>query len=253
VVINPDAVFGSMGQTSFAVESPVEIRRGLFDIDLLGGFSYCGDYGASGATSFIQKVGLIGRFCSIASRVSIGAYEHPTNWLSTHPLFYGDFAHWNEVEAYQKRNSFALWKSSHRYETEVNSGSQVQIGNDVWIGEGAFIRRGITIGNGAVIASHAVVTKDVPPYAIVGGVPARIIRYRFEAAIIAELERLQWWHYGFTALEGVDFTSIDEAITEIDRNIQSGLAEPYEVVVLEISAEDVQVYKVDPATGTLVT
>ena len=70
----------------------------------------------------------------------------------------------------------------------------VEIGNDVWIGEGAFLVGGITIEDGAVILAHAVVTKDVPPYAIVGGVPARIIKYRYDEETIAFLLRVKWWN-----------------------------------------------------------
>ena len=70
----------------------------------------------------------------------------------------------------------------------------VKIGNDCWIGEGAFLVGGITIGDGAVILAHAVVTKDVPPYAIVGGVPAKIQKYRYDEETIDFLQKIQWWN-----------------------------------------------------------
>src|SRR5699024_8636000 len=75
------------------------------------------------------------------------------------------------------------------------------IGNDVWIGHGAIIQAGITVGDGAVIASNAVVTKDIPPYAIVGGIPAKIIKYRFSDEMIAAMSQIAWWDWDRLTLE----------------------------------------------------
>lgn len=80
---------------------------------------------------------------------------------------------------------------------QTNPVRRVIIGNDVWIGDGVFIKSGVVIGDGAVIGANAVITKDVPPYAIVAGVPARIIKYRFENEIIQNLKKIQWWNYDF--------------------------------------------------------
>src|SRR3546814_801459 len=97
--------------------------------------------------------------------------------------------------------------------------TKITVGNDVWIGEGVFIRRGVIIGDGAIVAARSVVTRDVPPYAIVGGVPAKVIRYRFEPAIVDELLKLEWWKYGLTAVSGADFTDIASCIDTIAKNI----------------------------------
>ncbi len=103
----------------------------------------------------------IGRFCSIARDVTIQlGGEHHTNWVTTYP--FGDF-----------------FSQINRKENYAKSKGDVTIGNDVWIGHGAMILSGVTIGSGAVVAANAVVTKDVAPYAIVGGNPAKVIRYRF--------------------------------------------------------------------------
>lgn len=122
----------------------------------------------------------IGRFCSIASDVSIIVGTHPTNFVSTSPAF------------------FSLRKQNGKTYVDRQLFEEIQartiIGNDVWIGEDVRIMGGVKIGNGAIVGARALVVKDVPPYAIVGGVPAKIIRYRFNESIIKELQLLQWWN-----------------------------------------------------------
>lgn len=119
----------------------------------------------------------IGKYTSIAARVTIMlGGEHNVDWVSTYP-FNPIFPQAQGILGHPK--------------TKGN----VTIGHDVWLGLGSFILSGVTIGNGAVVAAHSVVTKDVPPYAIVGGNPAKIIRYRFTPDIIARLEQMAWWNW----------------------------------------------------------
>lgn len=121
----------------------------------------------------------------------------------------------------------------------------------MWIGEGVFIRRGVTIGDGAVVGSRAVVTTDVPPYAIVGGTPARVIRYRFADTAIERLLASQWWAYGLNALDGVDYTDIDRALDRIEENIADG-AELYTGAICAVGGEDgVKEVVFDEASGEL--
>lgn len=128
----------------------------------------------------------IGKYCSIASNVRVVFGNHPTkNWISTHPLFYSK----------KLPNSKPLVNST-RFDENVYVGETNYysiIGNDVWIGSDVLLLNGLTIGDGAIVAAGAVVTKDVPPYAIVGGVPARIIKFRFCQEDIRFLEQLKWW------------------------------------------------------------
>lgn len=121
----------------------------------------------------------IGNFCSIANNVMIGLGQHPTNLISTHPIFY-------------KKTGFskAFFKHIDFQEEKVT-----YIGNDVWIGNGALIMDGVHVGDGAIIAARAVVTKDIPPYAVVGGVPAKVLKYRFSNDIILALMELKWWEW----------------------------------------------------------
>jgi acetyltransferase-like isoleucine patch superfamily enzyme len=120
----------------------------------------------------------IGRYCSIADKVEIllGG-NHRMEWVSTYPF-----------SALR-----SLWPKAPRTEDYHVSRGDVVIGNDVWLGSGAMILSGITIGHGAVVAARAVVTKDVPPYGIVGGNPAALIRYRFDEATVAALLETAWW------------------------------------------------------------
>jgi virginiamycin A acetyltransferase len=122
---------------------------------------------------------VIGRFCSIAAEVRfiMNGGNHPTDWLTTYPFpVFG-----NGWEAAMPPS----WPSR----------GDTLVGHDVWIGYGAVIMPGVKIGNGAIVATASVVTRDVPPYAIVGGNPASIIRYRFDEATIARLEAIRWWDW----------------------------------------------------------
>lgn len=129
----------------------------------------------------------IGKFCSIAHGVIVGPGKHPlNNFVSTHPSFYSVHK--------QCGSTF----SDAQYFDEMGF---VAIGNDVWIGANAIILDDVVIGNGAVIGANAVVTKDVPAYAIVGGTPAKIIKYRFSEEDIIFLEKLEWWNKDFEWLQ----------------------------------------------------
>lgn len=138
----------------------------------------------------------IGSYCSIASYCAIGGGKHPTNYVSTSPIFYN------------KKNSPLFCDNK-----------KVIIGNDVWIGESVFIKDGIKVGNGAIIGAHSVVTHDVPPYAIVAGVPAKIIRYRFKENQIKELENIKWWNMNDMQLEELinKFDNIDEFLKAVKK------------------------------------
>ena len=140
----------------------------------LGDMSYV----ANGARIYFAD---IGKFCSIGPDSRIGLGVHPTSvFVSTHPAFYA-----------VKSSAAVSLVSSDKFPDH----RRCVIGNDVWIGADCKILDGVSIGDGAVVGAGAVVTRDVPPYAIVGGVPARIIRYRFDAATIRALFELQWWDW----------------------------------------------------------
>ena len=120
----------------------------------------------------------IGKFCSIANYVFIGGAEHPMQWVSTSPVFQ-NAKHSGPTKRFAKHN--------------LPASKRTIIENDVWIAHGAIIKAGVKIGNGAVVGAGAIVTKDVPPYAIVAGNPAKIIKYRFDEKTIQGLLNSQWW------------------------------------------------------------
>jgi len=137
-----------------------------------------GSYTYIGRGSEIHNT-IIGKFCSIGPKVLCGLGKHPANtFVSTHPVFFST--------AKQAQITFADKNYYNEFE-------KIVIGNDVWVGARAMILDGVKIGDGAIVGAGAVVTKDVPPYAIVGGVPARIIRYRFQEDEIKYLLNLKWW------------------------------------------------------------
>lgn len=88
----------------------------------------------------------------------------------------------------------------------------IEIGNDVWIGDGVFVKNGVKIGDGAVIGARAVVTKDVPPYAIVGGIPAKVIRYRFDEKVVQDLMKLKWWNLDDETIKQIPYENVEDAI-----------------------------------------
>ena len=155
----------------------------------VGAFSYYSGfhhkYSFEGCVRYLDKRRkdvdklIIGKYCSIGSGavfVMGGNQGHRADWVSTFPFYY-------------QANIFKDAKNS--YEKVGNT----TIGNDVWIGSEAMIMPGITIGSGAIIAARAVVTKDVEPYAVVGGNPAEFIKYRFTEERISELLKLKWWNW----------------------------------------------------------
>jgi acetyltransferase-like isoleucine patch superfamily enzyme len=155
--------------------------------------------GIIGKHTYINKYCLIdrntksiGNFCSIAYGVKTGLGNHPTKWASTHPF------------AYDKKYGFV--SNSRAFEEQTKE--YCIIGNDVWIGANAIILAGINVGDGAIVGANSLVTKDVAPYSIVAGTPARHIRYRFDETLIAKLLALKWWYW--------DDDKIKKNITKFD-------------------------------------
>ncbi|MGZ3441178.1 MAG: CatB-related O-acetyltransferase [Polyangia bacterium] len=137
----------------------------------VGAHTYVGAYTTMSHTT-------VGRFCSIGPACRFGMGRHPTDLVSTHPIFY---------------STQQLTGTTFADRDYFEEHKETRIGSDVWIGANVVVLDGVEIGHGAVVAAGAVVTRDVAPYAIVGGVPAELLRYRFEPPTIAALLASRWW------------------------------------------------------------
>lgn len=184
----------------------------LSDNVVIGDFTYVN---SNQLDTFIESNTRIGSFCSIAPGVIIGMGNHDLNFVTTHPVLFDRYY-----------SNILKLQSSDQLPTGLKDKDIcTRIGSDVWIGARANIKRGVSIGNGAVIATEAVVTKDVPDYAIVGGVPAQIISYRFDEKILNYLnenEKFCFWHWDIEFLkENIDNLISIESYLKIIEEVKS--------------------------------
>lgn len=159
---------------------------------------------------------VIGRFCSLGENIHIGvnAHAHPVHWVSTSPFQY---------DRGFKNTPIHL---SYFFKKKITS-----IGNDVWIGEGVLIMEGVSIGDGAIVAARAVVSKDVEPYTIVGGIPAKLIKQRFCKSITKNLLEQSWWNYSLVDMIGFSFNEPQDFIAQLNaKSIRKASYKNYTVV-----------------------
>lgn len=161
----------------------------------------------------------IGRYTSIALGVRVMGNRHPLERVSTSPSFYNNGL---VMRTYQ-----ADMGVKTNFDPFDESIKDIVIGNDVWIGENVTLAHGVTIGDGAVIASNSVVTKDVAPFTVVGGVPARRIKDRFSHSVIARLEELQWWRYSPESLSDLDLKNPEYFCEKLAERVASDAITPF--------------------------
>ncbi len=185
------------GMRASTVHSTSKLESGtMFNRSHLDRHSFCGyDCDISHAD--------IGSFVSIANNVVIGGGRHPMEWVGMSPVFY------------EGRDSVKAKFSTHAREPS----RRVTVGHDVWIGHSAIVLPGVQIGDGAVVGAGAVVTRAVPPYAIVAGNPARLIRYRFDEATVVRLQASEWWSFSEDRLRqlGPVFNDVSQFLEMIER------------------------------------
>lgn len=184
---------------------------------------------------------VVGRYSSIASGVRRMQGSHPIDRFTSSTLTYD--MHNSAYQDYLEEAG----KSFQNVPSTVKNGGPITIGNDVWIGENVnFVPKGVTVGDGAVIAGGALVTKDVPPYAVVGGVPAKILKYRFPPEIIQHLLKLQWWQYGFADFEGIrGDDKIEDFIHSVEHLVDMGDIQPFNPTPIGID-DFIQTEEEDP-------
>ena len=205
---------------AFAFEPPCHLQwAGLFGDVAMGAFSY----GVTGHYSNVH----IGRYCSIGESVQFGRGDHPLDWVSTSPLQYDGALLADLAQGSPFAERLAGRRQEHFAKPYGPRGEdRIRIGHDVWIGHGAFIKPGVMVGDGAVIGAMSLVTRDVPPYAVVAGQPARVIRTRFPDETVQDLLRAAWWDFAWWDLDGFDFKSPAHFARQVEAARAEGLA-PY--------------------------
>lgn len=190
------------------VVPPVKLYGGTFTHNCaIDAFSYV-------SPSCILHAVDLGRYCSIGDGVAILS-NHPTDRLSTHPFTYESiFAGEHSADA-----STLLPFTAKLPRT--------QIGHDVWIGSNVKILSGVTIGDGCIIGAGSVVTKSISPFSIVGGVPAKLIRMRFEDLVIERIQAIRWWQYNLLKVS-LPWDDIGQCLDQLELMIESGQFKPYQ-------------------------
>ena len=173
------------------------------------------------------EVKRIGHYCSIAKRVYSMGESHPSHWASTSPRFYS-----------RKARARCQIPEPRTPLIHKNTPRPIVIEHDVWIGQDVLLRDGIRIGTGAVVAAGAVVTRDVPPYAIVGGTPARLIRYRFEMPLVERLLLSEWWTYDAADVINLPADDPERFVALVECNRDSWRQRPFAYKSLEKHIRD---------------
>jgi acetyltransferase-like isoleucine patch superfamily enzyme len=182
----------------------------------MGAFSY--------SQSTLPPETSAGRYCSFAHGITAFNSEHPTGWVSTSPFSYNPDSAPTFRLALEKAGKSATFVP-RAYDDR--GAAPIVIGHDVWIGQNVLLKRGIRIGDGAVVAAGSVVTRDVGPFSVVGGVPAREIRRRFPDPVVRRLQELAWWRYSFTDFCDLDIRSPSLFLDGLERKLEQGDLRPY--------------------------
>lgn len=196
------------------IEAPVCLRGGKFDIGFIGAYTYINE------NAIIRNVDRIGRYTQIGLNVVIGMPLVNEQFICLNPTFgpyrnamfseFSNIAYTDQWLAHMKQQV-----KKHSFKKDSNT----IIGNDVYIGDGVVIKKGCNIGDGAYILPGSYVCNDVEAYAIVGGTPARVIKYRFDDNLIEKLLKLRWWEYTPSFVSDLDYTKPNEFIEDFEKKL----------------------------------
>jgi len=187
----------------------------------IGAFTF---FNSAGKTSVYRTQ--LGRYSQIGESSVIGPPEHPMDWFSSHPFA---FTRPEEVPEMYRLDDFARLapKSSSSPSWASQQVNRTVIGHEAYIGAGTFIKRGVTIGDGAVVGAGSVVTRDVPPFSMAVGSPAKVIRQRFSDPIVERLMALQWWNYDLAPWrDRLDFSQVEATLECLEDALACGTLHP---------------------------
>jgi acetyltransferase-like isoleucine patch superfamily enzyme len=183
----------------------------------LGAFSYA-------VRGFFSAV-RIGRYTSMGEEVQVGRANHAMTWVTTSPFLYLRQKLFDVDQDFEAASDYHAYLPPPRPGAKVTQLRETVIGSDVYVGHGAFIKPGVTVGDGAIIGAMAVVTKDVPPYAVVAGNPARVVKMRMTENLVESFLRSQWWRFAPWQFTHIDFSKPEEAAPRLEEF--AATAKPY--------------------------
>jgi acetyltransferase-like isoleucine patch superfamily enzyme len=200
-----------------AVAEPYSAILAGGSIPTIGSFSF--------TSSGVDPAQIIGRYCSISWNLKIMATNHPLDFVSTSQFSYDQYSiQFRQCIADSGGTAFGF---SHESRTRANRDDLPLIGHDVWIGQDVILARGITLGHGCVVAAGSVVTKSVPPYAIVGGNPAKLIRMRFPEDLVRRLLASRWWQYKFNDFNGMRHENPEIFLYHLEQMVEAQDIKPF--------------------------
>lgn len=205
MLIDNNHIMGGNISRSAEIHSNVKMNCPIFILKNSEIHNNCdiGRYSFINANTIIYSNVTIGRYTSIGRNCEIGLAEHPSHFLSTH-LFQTNFNFFNNIENIDK-----IKRVEYIYHKKT------EIGHDVWIGSNVLIKSGVKIGNGAIIGAGAIVTKDIEPFSVVVGNPAKLIKKRFSNEIINKLLQLEWWKLDIKDLHDLPFDNVEKCVQRL--------------------------------------
>ncbi len=220
------------------IEGPSAFYGGLYGPNFWtseGGL--CSMGAASYSHSPLPEELIVGRYCSIAKGLRFLDFMHPINWVSSSVAMFKpkNVKNLTSIHTIIDRKIEEENRNYKRKEFDSKIGkSYPLIRNDVWIGENVTLSMGIEIGTGAIIAAGSIVTKDVPEYSVVGGNPAKVLKYRFSEDIIRRLLKSKWWEYNFTDFEDMDFSQPEKFLNSFEKLIDNNKIKKWQPKTLKL-------------------